>query len=345
MNNIFIPVITPQTLSSPSSSYSSPAQQRQPRLIHTSKKKVIVETKSGRTATRIKTIVTTNEIKRPIPPPSIPAQPAPEPENSAKRRSNRTKQATSKKLESMESMPSPTRNLTNGIPRSSRSPATANANAKFQNNLLAELSRKNTNYSPDVVSDLEEILGSPIKTHDNRGGGGGSGSGGQTSRKSVKAAQASPKKVNSTMRSDDKTSMDDEAKPATRSSKRLSGRVQPTSNADLKVRTTKTTSSPSARSNARKSASTTSTALSSPPPLPAFQAAISSEEDSQGGQDESYSSLHMEHNAVENIVMNIKQEKEVSFTMTDDNVVFTCEMCSAVFSDRAQLLVHVPVHI
>lgn len=43
--------------------------------------------------------------------------------------------------------------------------------------------------------------------------------------------------------------------------------------------------------------------------------------------------------------INIKQEKEVSFTLIDEPEVFTCEMCSAVFDDRAQLLVHVPIHI
>lgn len=40
--------------------------------------------------------------------------------------------------------------------------------------------------------------------------------------------------------------------------------------------------------------------------------------------------------------LNIKIEAEASFSSDD---VFTCEMCSAVFRDRAQLLVHVPVHI
>lgn len=309
-------------------------------MIHTSKKKVIVETKGGRTATKIKTIVTTNEIKRPTPPAPLPlTQSAPEAESNAKRRSNRTKQATSKIL---ESMPSPTRNsLTNGIPRSSRSPATAAAataiatstNAKYQNNLLAELSKKSTNYSPDVVSDLEEILGSPIKTHDNRSG--------HVSRKHAKAVPSSPKKASSTIRSDcNKTITDDEAKPATRSSKRLSGRAQPISNADSKAKTTRN-SSASARGNAKKPTSTTTTTSSSS----VFHSAMLSEE-SQGSQDESYSNLQMEENNAEgSIVMNIKQEKEVSFTLTDDNAVFTCEMCSAVFSDRAQLLVHVPVHI
>lgn len=313
-------------------------QQRQPRLIHTSKKKVLVETKGGRMATKMRTIVTTNEIKRPTPAPQLPhIQPTPEAaENNAKRRSNRTKQATSKIL---ESMPSPTRNnLTNGIPRSSRSPAVATTN-KFQNNLLAELSKKSTNYSPDVVSDLEEILGSPIKTaHDNNR------SAHAQPRKQSKAVSTSPKKASSTLRTDyNKTSTDDEAKPATRSSKRLSGRAQPIPIVESKAKATRNnaaggSSATSARGNAKKSTSSTSSSV--------YQSAMLSEE-SQGSQDESYSNLHMENSAEEeNIVMNIKQEKEVSFTLTDnDSAVFTCEMCSAVFSDRAQLLVHVPVHI
>lgn len=40
--------------------------------------------------------------------------------------------------------------------------------------------------------------------------------------------------------------------------------------------------------------------------------------------------------------LHIKEEAEASFSSDD---VFTCEMCSAVFRDRAQLLVHVNVHI
>lgn len=47
---------------------------------------------------------------------------------------------------------------------------------------------------------------------------------------------------------------------------------------------------------------------------------------------------------INSIVRNIKQEKEESYTMTSEEF-FTCEMCSAVFRDRAQLLVHVPIHI
>lgn len=288
-------------------------------------------------AKKIKTIVTTNEVIRPAPVPQQqrPALAAPEAaaENNVKRRSNRTKQATSKVL---ESMPSPTRNhTTNGIARSSRSPAAATAtssttaNSKFQNNLLAELSKKTTNYSPDVVSDLEEILGSPIKTaHDSPR------SGYAQSRKHAKVAPASTKKASTTVRAQySKASTDDEAKPATRSSKRLSGRAQPVS----KAKATRNSSGHVTSERAKKSTSST--------PSSVYQSAMLSEE-SQDSHDESYSNLHLENNAEDdNIVMNIKQEKEVSFTLTDDNAVFTCEMCSAVFSDRAQLLVHVPVHI
>lgn len=59
-------------------------------------------------------------------------------------------------------------------------------------------------------------------------------------------------------------------------------------------------------------------------------------------------SRHKEQSAedelIQSLARNIKQEKEESYSMTSDEI-FTCEMCSAVFRDRAQLLVHVPIHI
>lgn len=46
---------------------------------------------------------------------------------------------------------------------------------------------------------------------------------------------------------------------------------------------------------------------------------------------------------------NIKQEMDEEFIMnsdgTSESAKFTCSMCSAVFRDRSQLLVHVPIHI
>lgn len=283
-----------------SNAYVTPSSsQRQPRLIHTSKKKVVVETKSGRTATKMKTIVTSNELKKPTP--------APELENSAMRRSNRTTQPTSKKMESTQS---PSRSLTNGTPRSTKKtmPSTHSSSSKnFQNNLLAELSKKSSNFSPDVVSDLEEILGSPIKTRETR-----------TQSKPETSNAKSGKMVRV-----DYQGSDSDAKPATRSSKRLSNRIQPTPSVEPTIKTL-------TKSSTRGGSKKTNPSV--------FQLGHSSEE-SQGSYDQ------IENNTAANIVMNIKQETEVSFTMTDENSVFTCEMCSAVFSDRAQLLVHVPIHI
>lgn len=36
---------------------------------------------------------------------------------------------------------------------------------------------------------------------------------------------------------------------------------------------------------------------------------------------------------------------DVPETIIPDTLEYTCEMCSAVFSSRAELLVHVPIHI
>lgn len=272
-------------------------------MIHTSKKKVIVETKGGRTATKMKTIITTNEIKKATP----------EVDNGGTRRSSRAKPQTIKKIETIQS---PSRSLTNGTPRSAKSQAVTSTNSKFQTNLFAELSKKTSNYSPDVVSDLEEILGSPIKTTRDRSE--------QASRTQSKIEQLNTKGM---VRVDYRSQTDDESKPATRSSKRLSNRVQPTQ-ITIEPKTTRT--------------STKSKKLTV-----AYNASGLTSEDSQESQDEpdDNSSQISQNNLPDNIVLNIKQEKEVSYTMTDDNSSFTCEMCSAVFSDRAQLLIHVPVHI
>lgn len=283
-------------VASPSTSYSS--KQRQARVIHTSKKKVVVGTK-GKTSTKTKTIVTS----------SVVSNEPPEEDNSGRRRSSRAKQPMNKNI---ETTPSPNRSLTNGSQRSAKSQAqaSASANSKFQRNLLAQLSKKRSNYSPDVVSDLEEILGSPIKTHENR-----------TDHVSSLQSKIDESKINVEMlRVDIQT--DDETKPTTRSSKRLSKRIQPIIETVVKT----------PKSNSRKKHDSIS-----------FDVALSIEEHQES--QEPFNNLQISNNAPENVVLNIKQEKEVSYTMTDENNVFTCEMCSAVFSDRAQLLVHVPVHI
>lgn len=258
--------------------------------------------------TKVKTIVTSNEIKKTMP----------NVDNGATRRSSRAKQQAIRKNESLSS---PSKSITNGIPKLTKSHTTSISNSKFQSNLLAELSKKNShsNYNPDVVSDLVEILGSPIKTARETCSE-------QITRAHIKTEQATI---------DYKSQIDDETKPATRSSKRLSNRSQPIKTTVLPVAKVPKTST-----KTRKSATVS------------FNAALTSEDDSQESQesqpsqDESYENLEIANNtAAGSIIMNIKQEKEVSYTMTDDNNLFTCEMCSAVFTDRAQLLVHVPVHI
>lgn len=274
-------------VASSSTSLYSPSTQRQARVIHTSKKKIVIETRGGRTATKTKTIVTSNVVKNE------------DVDYRGMRRSGRAKNPTNKKI---ESMPSPARTLTNGTLRT----------VKYQSNLLAELSKKSTNYSPDVVSDLEEILGSPIKTRTEQV------SRGQSKIEHMNAKSGGLPRVDHRMQTDD-----DETKPATRSSKRLSNRVQPVVEPVTKQ----------PKSNSRKKNESTS-----------YNATLSSEE-SQLSQDVPFGHLQIRNHTPETIVMNVKQEKEVSYTMTDENHVFTCEMCSAVFSDRAQLLVHVPVHI
>lgn len=42
---------------------------------------------------------------------------------------------------------------------------------------------------------------------------------------------------------------------------------------------------------------------------------------------------------------NVQQEMRAPIPLNSTNRVFTCEMCAAAFSDRAQLLIHVRVHI
>lgn len=186
---------------------------------------------------------------------------------------------------------------------------TPTTNSK-QNNVLFEISKKNpSNISPDVVSDLEEILGSPIKT--------------------LRQSESNSTHRNSGMvRIDYNTATenvddDEDIKPTTRSSKRLSYRNKQPS-VEMPSRTSNRTRKTSGRIDVKS-------------------IQILEQENSSVGNHGHGLTLDVANNAP--IIMNIKQEKEVSFTMTDENSLFTCEMCSAVFSDRAQLLVHVPVHI
>lgn len=116
-------------------------------------------------------------------------------------------------------------------------------------------------------------------------------------------------------------SMHADSKPATRSSKRLSNRIID----EIPPKASKTSTASPSKSSARR-AHVQST-VADIDPLDNFD-----EDDESNVQRLP-------------VILNIKQEKEVSYTMTDESSLFTCEICSAVFSDRAQLLMHVPVHI
>lgn len=241
-----------------------------PKMIHTHKTRVAVEDGTRKS----RTMVTRRGIS---PPPS----PVPTP---TRARSKRTTAASTSRQTSTRTMTtndisaSPPAKLTRHSQRNDHDIDTSLA----ESNLLLELSKKNLNYSPDVVNDLEEILRSPIKSKDI---------------------------IDDHSHDNNLHSMESEIVVAntivspTRVSKRISTRQ--TQRQSTKAPTPRQTP---LRSSIRISKQSTDDEL------------------------------------INSIVMNIKQEKEESYTMTSDEF-FTCEMCSAVFRDRAQLLVHVPIHI
>lgn len=232
-----------------------------PKMIHTQKTRVQVD--DGKRKSR--TLITRSaQQAEPSPPPPPPASTV-----STAKRPRRSTARQAAKADDTEAPVSPTKQTRSSIK------VERIQNEFSEANLLRELSQKSLNYSPDVVSDLEEILRSPIKSKDSMDD--------QVPEESYIAIEALPARN-------------------TRVSKRISNR-----NSGGHSDATRQTP---VRSSARiaKASSTTDDEL------------------------------------INSIVMNIKHEKEESYTMTSDEF-FTCEMCSAVFRDRAQLLVHVPIHI
>lgn len=170
-----------------------------------------------------------------------------------------------------------------------------------QNSLLLELSKKSVHYSPDVVSDLEEILRSPVKLREERSS----------------FSQTDPlADINLSPHYFDQPPPETYQRN-TRSSKRLSNRNLTKELNQAAAQATPSTSTGGKNTKQRSIAKASSSTLF--------------------GNDTM---------AMHNIAMHIKQEKEVSYTLNEEPpVVYTCEMCAAEFSDRAQLLVHVPIHI
>lgn len=165
-------------------------------------------------------------------------------------------------------------------------------NTLAESNLLLELAKKSVNYNPDVVSDLEEILRSPVKGRDE-----------QNTNQYIDQNNTNDMEINYLMQ----TQPEESTSRSTRTSKRISSR-QVARPATSQVVIPKVFQS---RSTKRSRVVQESEVVYDPDPLS----------------------------------INIKQEKEVDYSAIEASEVFTCEMCSAVFSDRAQLLVHVPIHI
>lgn len=255
-----------------------------PKMIHTQKTRVPVE--DGKRKSR--TLVTRSA------PEPVASSPPP---SASKIKARRMVAGTQPpKLDYIEQNASPAKQTRNSA-KSNRDIDSSLA----ESNLLLELSKKNLNYSPDVVNDLEEILRSPIKSKD-----------------SLDDPLQDAHDATDTI-------IDELPSKNTRVSKRISTRQsqrKPATHKEIVARQTPT------RSSARIAKPST--------PASSSQRAHT--------QTQSSSSMAVDDELINAIVMNIKHEKEESYTMTSDEF-FTCEMCSAVFRDRAQLLVHVPIHI
>lgn len=241
------------------------------RMIHTKKK--VVPAKDGRS--KGKTMVT---------------QTTPSPvEKATKSKSKSPKKQTKRRTTAAN------RSLTNGASKLDKADA---YDIEHESTLLLELSKKSAHYSPSVVSDLEEILRSPIKSRDERSS----------------LSQSDPLgDITLSPNYFDQPPAETHQRN-TRSSKRLSNRNL--------TKELNQAAAQASTSTGEKSTRQRSTAKATP------------------------SSLFGKDSGVMNIAMHIKQEKEVSYTLSEEPpAVYTCEMCAAEFSDRAQLLVHVPIHI
>lgn len=254
--------------SSPSTERGSTAA----RMIHTKKK--VVPTRDGR---RDKSMIALTQIKTQLPAPKLTKS------NSVKNTKKQPKRSATI--------------LTNGSTRADKTTTNLDVEREIsQNKLLLELSKKSVHYSPDVVSDLEEILRSPVKSREERSS--------FTQSNPLGDLTLSPNYFDHP-----KTVM----QRNTRSSKRLSNR-----NLSKELDQASPTTSFSGKSTRQRT-----------------DANVSSQNE-----------FAKDNATMATIAMHIKQEKEVSYTLSEEPpAIYTCEMCSAAFSDRAQLLVHVPIHI
>lgn len=186
--------------------------------------------------------------------------------------------------------------------------------SRSETEILLELSRKNLKYSPDVVNDLEEILRSPIKSRE--------------LNEEYITSDPFPFELMSSSTS---------TRPQRASARRsVVGQLRAAHQQSQKTKSNKTASESPKKSKYNRSSS-------------AVVAAAHSSSHQELNHSNDQEEEHVEHEVIiDSIVatpLRIKHEQEEEYSITGDDMMFTCEMCSAVFRDRAQLLIHVPIHI
>lgn len=171
--------------------------------------------------------------------------------------------------------------------------------------ILLKLSRKNPKYSPDVVNDLEEILRSPIKA--NRELHDDFGGSQATSSGSMRFTALSP--------AHDFYQIDEQ-----NASRQL--RLESDNDGDE-------TESGTEREDRHPNQPSQSDSESEQAP----------DDDQSENEDHIRLPLHIKEEGHDDYELDLDQ------TSIIDGEFYTCEMCAAVFKDRAQLLLHVPIHI
>lgn len=202
--------------------------------------------------------------------------------------------------------------------------------------IFLELSRKNLKYSPDVVNDLEEILRSPIKSKDIA-----------PTEEYITSDLVDPAYLHSgqLQQQEQQQQHQRNSRPQRSSMRRPAATPSPTKQSPPKNKRAKL----SMPSTSTKTKTTTVSRAAAAASAAAADAALDhhhhhhndddDDDDDEDNADESYDD---DSDRFKHKQLDIKQEQ-------DDQIEFspkyTCSMCSAVFRDRAQLLVHVPIHI
>lgn len=192
--------------------------------------------------------------------------------------------------------------------------------SRSETEILLELSRKNLKYSPDVVNDLEEILRSPIKSKE----------------ANEEYITSDPFPFENMMASSTTTSSTS-TRPQRASARRSVVNQLRVAHQQHKQKSSRTSNETTKRVKYGRSTVTARASTSRHQQHDGHHHHHTNDDEEHNGEADCQSHL------APSIV--IKHEKEEEYSMTGEDTMFTCEMCSAVFRDRAQLLIHVPIHI